>query len=176
MRPQRRQPTRLPRPWDSPGKNTGVGCHFLLQCMKVKSESEVSQSCPTLVAPRTAAHQSRANINQNSFLRNSFPPFLLPSLPPSLLPSSFPFLSHFTAMPLCNQVVQMCVLPLLWALGIRKGICPGSCPQDASHLPLERMEGYQVQPLALKMELTEKTKCRGTSEEVSNYHICATIW
>ena len=41
---QRRQPTRLPRPWDSPGKNTGVGCHFLLQCMKVKSESEVAQS------------------------------------------------------------------------------------------------------------------------------------
>ena len=45
--PQRRQPTRLPRPWDSPGKNTGVGCRFLLQCMKVKSESEVAQSCPT---------------------------------------------------------------------------------------------------------------------------------
>ena len=44
----RRQPTRLPRPWDSPGKNTGVGCHFLLQCMKVKSESEVAQSCLTL--------------------------------------------------------------------------------------------------------------------------------
>ena len=42
-----RKPTRLPRPWDSPGKNTGVGCHFLLQCMKVKSESEVAQSCPT---------------------------------------------------------------------------------------------------------------------------------
>ena len=48
---QRRQPTRLPRPWDSPGKNTGVGCHFLLQCMKVKSESEVAQSCPTLSDP-----------------------------------------------------------------------------------------------------------------------------
>ena len=45
--PQRQQPTRLPCPWDSPGKNTGVGCHFLLQCMKVKSESEVIQSCPT---------------------------------------------------------------------------------------------------------------------------------
>ena len=42
------QPIRLPCPWDSPGKNTGVGCHFLLQCMKVKSESEVAQSCPTL--------------------------------------------------------------------------------------------------------------------------------
>ena len=44
VQPHRRQPTRLPRPWDSPGKNTGVGCHFLLQCMKGKSESEVVQS------------------------------------------------------------------------------------------------------------------------------------
>ena len=44
-------PTRLPRPWDSPGKNTGVGCHCLLQCMKGKSESEVAQSCPTLSDP-----------------------------------------------------------------------------------------------------------------------------
>ena len=51
MRPHRWQPTRLPRPWDSPGKNTGVGCHFLLQCMKVKSKSEVAQSCPTLSDP-----------------------------------------------------------------------------------------------------------------------------
>ena len=45
------QPTRLPHPWDSPGKNTGVGCHFLLQCMKVKSESEVAQLCPILSDP-----------------------------------------------------------------------------------------------------------------------------
>ena len=51
VRPHRRQPTRLPRPWDSPGKNTGVGCHFLLQCMKVKRESEVAQSCPTRLTP-----------------------------------------------------------------------------------------------------------------------------
>ena len=51
VRPHRRQPTRLPRPWDSPGKNTGMGCHFLLQCRKVKSESEVAQSCPTLRDP-----------------------------------------------------------------------------------------------------------------------------
>ena len=51
VQPQRRQPTRLPRPWDSPGKNTGVGCHFLLQCMKVKSQSEVVQSCLTLCNP-----------------------------------------------------------------------------------------------------------------------------
>ena len=51
VRPHRWQPTRLPRPWDSPGKNTGVGCHFLLQCMKVKSESEVAQLCLTLSDP-----------------------------------------------------------------------------------------------------------------------------
>ena len=46
VRPHRQQPTRLPRPWDSPGKNTGGSCHFLLQCMKVKSESEVAQLSP----------------------------------------------------------------------------------------------------------------------------------
>ena len=51
VRPQRWQPIRLPCPWDSPGKNTGVGCHFLLQWMKVKSESEVAQSFPTLSDP-----------------------------------------------------------------------------------------------------------------------------
>ena len=51
VRPHRWQPNRLCRPCDSPGKNTGVGCHFLLQCMKVKSESEVAQSCPTLSNP-----------------------------------------------------------------------------------------------------------------------------
>ena len=48
VQPHRQQPTRLPCPWDSPGKNTGVGCHFLLQCMKVKSEREVAHSCLTL--------------------------------------------------------------------------------------------------------------------------------
>ena len=51
MRPHRRQPSMLPRPWDSPGNKTGVGCHFLLQRMKVKSGSELAQSCPTLSNP-----------------------------------------------------------------------------------------------------------------------------
>ena len=51
VRPHRRQPTRLPHPWDSPGKNTGVGCHCLLQCMKVKSESEDAQLCLNLSDP-----------------------------------------------------------------------------------------------------------------------------
>src|SRR5574337_383653 len=51
VQPHRWQPTRLCHPWDFPGKNTGVGCHFLLQCLKVKRESEVIQSCPTLCDP-----------------------------------------------------------------------------------------------------------------------------
>ena len=51
VRPHRWQPTRLPCPWDSPGKISGVDCHFLLQCIQVKSESEVAQSCPTLSDP-----------------------------------------------------------------------------------------------------------------------------
>ena len=58
VRPHRRQPTRLPRPWDSPGKNTGVGCHFLLQRMKVKSESESLSRVRLLVTPWTAAYQA----------------------------------------------------------------------------------------------------------------------
>ena len=51
VRPHRWKPTRISRPWDSPGKSTGVGCHFLLQCVKVKSEREVTQSCLTLRDP-----------------------------------------------------------------------------------------------------------------------------
>ena len=51
VRPHRQQPTGLPHPWDSPGKNTGVGCYFFLQCRKVKSESEAAQLCPTLRDP-----------------------------------------------------------------------------------------------------------------------------
>ena len=72
MRPHRRQPNRLPRPWDSPGKNTGVGCHFLLQCMKVKSESEseVAQSCPTLSDPMDCSLPG-SSILQYSGLQNS---------------------------------------------------------------------------------------------------------
>ena len=58
VRPHRRQPTRLHRPWDSLGKNTGVGCHFLLHCMKVKSEREVAQSCLTLHDPMDCSLQA----------------------------------------------------------------------------------------------------------------------
>ena len=82
VRPHRRQPTRLPCPWDSPGKNTGAGCHFLLQRMKVKSESEVAQSCPTLATPRTAAHQAPASMGFSR--QESWSGVPLPSPPPSL--------------------------------------------------------------------------------------------
>ena len=61
--PHRRQPIRLPRPWDSPGKNTGVGCHFLLQCMKVKSESEVVQSCQTPSDPIDCSPPGLTNLD-----------------------------------------------------------------------------------------------------------------
>ena len=58
VRPHRRQPTRLPRPWDSPGKNTGVGCHFLLQCMKVKVKVKSLSCVRPSVIPWTAAFQA----------------------------------------------------------------------------------------------------------------------
>ena len=58
MSTRAQQPTRLLRPWDSLGKSTGVGCYCLLQCMKVKSESEIAQSCPTLSDPWTAVYQA----------------------------------------------------------------------------------------------------------------------
>ena len=75
LRPHRRQPTRMPRPWDSPGKNTGVRCHFLLQCMKVKSESEVAQSCLTLSDPMDCSlpGSSIHGIFQARVLDSSFP-------------------------------------------------------------------------------------------------------
>ena len=70
VRPHRWQPTRLPHPWDSPGKNTEVGCHFLLQRMKMKRESEVAQSCATLMTPWTEAYQAPPSMGFIYFLEN----------------------------------------------------------------------------------------------------------
>jgi len=78
--PHRRQPTRLHRPWDSPGKNTGVGCHFLLQCRKVKSESEVVQSCPTLATPWTTSYQAPPSMGFSRQKYWSGVPLLLASI------------------------------------------------------------------------------------------------
>src|SRR5574337_1075441 len=98
VRPHRQQPTRLSCPWVSPGKNTGVGCHFLLQCMKVKSESEVPQSIRLLATPWTAAYQASLSFTASQNLRKVMSTeSMMPSnhlilcrhllLPPSIFPS-----------------------------------------------------------------------------------------
>ena len=82
VRLHRRQPTRLPRPWDLPGKNTGVGCHFLLQRMKVKSESEGAQSCPTFSNPMDCSRVLfNSSVSYPEFVTSgiSFKPHLTPS-------------------------------------------------------------------------------------------------
>ena len=87
VRPYRRQPTRLPHPWDSPGKNTGVGCHFLLQCVKVKSEREVvSNSYRT---PWTAAYQAPPSMGFSRQEYWSGAPLPSPKFLLSLLNSDF---------------------------------------------------------------------------------------
>ena len=113
----RRQPTRLPRPWDSPPKNTGVGCHFLLQCMKVKSESEVTESCPTLSDPMDCSPPSSSvhGIFQGSTV-TSFSSCLqsFPTL------GSFPISQFF---PSGSQSIgaSASVLPMNIWLGIESG-------------------------------------------------------
>ena len=99
VRPHRRQPTRIPRPWDSPGKNTGVNCHFLLQCVKVKSESEVTQSCPTLSTPWTAAYQAPPSMG---FSRQKY--WSGVPLPPPYLILASPYISS-----VCAKLLQLCL-------------------------------------------------------------------
>ena len=104
LQPHRWQSTRLPRPWDSQGKNTGVGCHFLLQCMKVKSESEVAQSCPTLSNPMDCSlpGSSVHGIFQARVLKWVATAFSVASLPHSNLrkQSSVSYPKPSTTMPL----------------------------------------------------------------------------
>ena len=117
VRPHRRQPTRLPRPWDSPGKNTGAGCHFLLQCMKVKNESEVAQSYLILSGPMdfslpsSSIHgifQARvlewlslpSLVSCNSDKQNKIPVGVITSdLPTFLLHLPLPYKSHLLWTP-----------------------------------------------------------------------------
>ena len=100
--PHRWQPTRLHRPWDSPGKNTGVSCHFLLQCMKVKSESEVAQSCPTLCNPMfcskpgfTVSQSLGACSNSCQLSQGCRPTISSSATPLSSWPQSFPASESF---------------------------------------------------------------------------------
>ena len=86
VRPHSWQPARLLCLWDSPGKNTGVGCHCLLQCMKMKSESEVAQSCRLLATPWTAAYQAPPSMGlSRQECWSGLPSPSLEELPPSLI-------------------------------------------------------------------------------------------
>ena len=95
VQPHRRQPTRLPRPWDSPGKNTGVGCHFLLQCMKVKMK--LLSHVWLLVTPWTAAHQAPLSMGLSRQEYWSGVPF-----PP---PGIFPLQGLNPSLPHCRQTL-----------------------------------------------------------------------
>ena len=111
VQPQRWQPTRLPHPWDSPGKNTGVGCHFLLQCMKVISESEVTQSCLTLSDPMDYSLPG-------SSIHGIFNARVLEWVPIAFSDASmllFPFISPSSSspLPLSINLFSMSASPLL---------------------------------------------------------------
>ena len=109
VRPHRRQPTKLPRPWDSPGKNTGVGCHFLLQCMKVKSESEVAQLCPTLRNPMDCSLPGSSihgifQVRALEWVAMAFSDFRHGSVCMSMLLSRF---IHPSLPPLCSHIQSL---------------------------------------------------------------------
>ena len=106
--PHRRQPTRLPHPWDSPAKNTGVGCHFLLQCMKVKSESEVAQSCPTLCDPMDCSLPG-------SSVHGIFQARVLDGVPSPLLAMYIQICSHVYVQELLCMVV-LDVQYIIWRM------------------------------------------------------------
>ena len=118
VQPHRRLPTRLHHPWDSPGKNTGVGCHFLLQCMKVKSESEVAQLCPTHSDPMNCSLPGSIihGIFQARVLEwgaISFPQILLNQMPRILRPLNEGLLETISFAPFL--LVSGCPAPFSFA-------------------------------------------------------------
>ena len=110
VRPHRWQPTRLPRPWDSPDKNTRVGCHFLLQWMKVKSESEVTQSCLTLRDPMDCSPPGSSvhAISQARVLEWVVIAFSVGALRWLIMPLTFPFWVHATSFNTATDGAFMC--------------------------------------------------------------------
>ena len=117
VRPHRRQPTRLPHPWDSPGKNTGVGCHFLLHCMKVKSKSEVAQSCPTLGDPMDCSLPGSGTYHTYLIFLPSHLGFILSSNSPLKTSCSSVFQSHHIDLQILSQTwpLHLHSIPLLMA-------------------------------------------------------------
>ena len=110
MQSHRRQPTRLPHPWDSPGNNTGLGCHFLLQCMKGKSEREVTQSCPTVSDPMDCSPPG-------SSIHGIFQTRVLDGVP---LPLVFPILLFSCiGLPCSLRKAFLSLLAILWNSAFR---------------------------------------------------------
>ena len=103
VRPHRWQPTRLPFPQDSPGKNTGVGCHFLLRCRKVKSESEVAQSCLALATPWTVACETPLSMGFSRQECWSGLPFPSPGDFPRIPHASWPKHQNIKQKQYCNK-------------------------------------------------------------------------
>ena len=138
VRPHRRQPTRLPVPGTlqagiSRLENTGVGCHFLLQCRKVKSESEVTQSCPTLATPWTAAYQAPPSMGFSRQEYWSGVPLPSPQFYASLseiLPTGKNTLQHF--MCLCMPMPLLMLCHLFYVLSL-------------FHLPVKKLVLLSVQ-------------------------------
>ena len=122
VRPHRQQPIRLPRPWDSRGKNTGVGCRFLLQCMKVKSESEVAQSCPTLSDPMDC---TLPGSSVHGFSRQE-------SWSRVPLPSPWSWLLCAKCLEQCMSGAHSWVPDSLWPHGLQptRLLCPWDFPRE----------------------------------------------
>ena len=111
VQPHRQQPTSLSRPWDSQGKNTGVGCHFLLQCMKVKSLSRVW----LLVTPWTAAYQAPASMGFSRQEYWSGVPLPSPNLSLAFYKKLF-FLHWSIVDQIYSRVIQLCIFMHLFFL------------------------------------------------------------
>ena len=136
VRPHRWQPTRLHRPWDSPGKNTGVGCHFLLQCKKVKSESEVAQSYPILSDPMDCSLPG-------SSVHGSFQARVLEwgARAFSLLPTNsgefFPVTYKAQSLPLPVDLILRRVVSVVWGSSIIKVGLGWECVSDDPGLAID---------------------------------------
>ena len=102
VRPRRRQPTRLPHPWDSPSKNTGAGCHFLLQCMKVISEREVAQLCLTPSNPMDCSPPGSSSHKQRETWVSPSPGAYSKKAFTFSGPTKLLLLSHFSHVRLCS--------------------------------------------------------------------------
>ena len=133
-----------PHPWDSPGKNTGVGCHFLVQCIKVKSESEVVQSCPTLATPWTAAYQ--APLSMGFSRQESWSGVPLPS------PNSYQILDREEAEHFHHH------RNFYWTVGLEdvrtgEGSFLGACRDELGEArPHARARGFHSNPLKSKCQ------------------------